>query len=111
MKQDKLLSAVSLARRSGNLIFGFDAVCEAAKGGQAFLVLLAQDASQGTQKRVRRACEPHCPVLSTHLQQEDIARITHKPAGVLAVLDKDLAKLCQSAFESTQLAGDEEELD
>lgn len=75
---------------------GFDAVAESLAKGNAPLVLLAQDLSAGTEKRVRRAAG-NAPVLRLPYTQAQLQSITRKPAGVLAVTNKDLAALCAGA--------------
>lgn len=94
MALNKLWGALGLARKAGCLVGGFDAVCERARSGEASVVLLATDFSQGSRKRVRFACEGTCPVYDIPLTQAEIAAITKKPVGVLAVTNKDLAALC-----------------
>lgn len=94
---EKLLGALGLCRRAGALAIGFDAVRGAIDSGQAALVLVAQDTSERTQKRICEGCD--CPVAHMPLAQQDIASITRKPAGVLAVINKDLAILCQNALD------------
>lgn len=96
---DKLFGALSLCKKAGKLPAGFDAVCEKIAKGEAALVLLAQDVSPGTQKRVRLAAEQGgCPLHTLPQTQNEIAAITRKPVGVLAVTDQDLAGLCISAL-------------
>ena len=106
----KVLGALSLARRAGKLLYGNQRVCEAAAKGVAVVVFLTCDTAAGTAKKVRAACAAFCPVRRIPLTQSDIAPITQKPAGVLAVTDSNIATLCQNAL-GAQEAGDEEELD
>lgn len=93
-----MFGALSLCKKAGKLAAGFDAVKEKALRGEAALVLLAVDASPGTQKRVRAVCQPLCPVESLPYTQNELASITRKPVGVLAVTSKDLAALCSKAL-------------
>ena len=48
---NKLLFALSLAKKSGKLVVGFDAVKTAVIHGNAHIVLLANDLSEKTIKR------------------------------------------------------------
>ena len=57
----KLFSALSLCKKAGRLVLGFDAVMDSVYQGKAHLVLLASDVSEGTAKRVRRNCEDLAP--------------------------------------------------
>ena len=53
MKRDDLLFALSLCRKAGALVTGFDAVKESVFKGKAQLVLCACDASPGTARRAQ----------------------------------------------------------
>lgn len=96
--QQKLYSALSLCRRARHLVTGFEATVESVYNG-AYLVLLTQDVSEGTAKRVRRACEDLVPCLQMPLCQSDLCPITRKKVGVYAVTDENLAKLCAQYLE------------
>ena len=95
---DKLLSALSLCKKAGALTPGFDAVCGDALKGKAALVLFAADLSPGSRRRAARACEGACPLRDIPLTQQDVARITHRPVGILAVTNQDLAALCLASL-------------
>ena len=68
----KLFSALSLCKKAGRLVLGFDAVMDSVYQGKAHLVLLASDVSEGTAKRVRRNCEDLAPCLQMPLAQADL---------------------------------------
>ena len=53
---NRVFSLLTVCRRSGNLLLGFDAVTEAAKLGRVHCVLLAADVSPRTEKEVRFHC-------------------------------------------------------
>ena len=90
MQQHKAVFALSLCRKAGALVTGFDAVKESVYQGKAALVLCAQDASEGTQARL-------CQVLTLPCTQAQLAAVTKKNTAVLAVQNAELAKLCASA--------------
>ena len=50
MKPDKVLSMIGIAARAGNIASGEFSAEKAVKGGNAYLVITAQDASQNTKK-------------------------------------------------------------
>ena len=56
MNNDKLLSGLGLALNAGALIKGHENVHEAIRKNKAALVLLAQDASDGSKKKLITAC-------------------------------------------------------
>lgn len=95
MEHDALLSAISLCRKAGALTVGFDPVKDAVFAGRAALVLLAADLSQGSARRMRQLCEGLVPCSPLPLTMEQLSAVTRKPAGVLAVTDENLARLCK----------------
>lgn len=95
---DKLWNALSLCKKAGKLIAGFDAVCESLQMGEAKLLLFAGDVSPKTQQKATEQNANGATVCVLPYMQQQIAIITNKPVGVLAVADKDLAALCLGAF-------------
>ncbi|MEG1686803.1 MAG: ribosomal L7Ae/L30e/S12e/Gadd45 family protein [Angelakisella sp.] len=110
MQQSKLFGIVSLSRKAGRLLYGFDSVKEAVQGGEAKLVLLANDISERTQRGMERAAgeaTPPTPIMATDLSMEDYARICGKPTGVLAITDKGFAEAAARLIEAVILGGKE----
>ena len=96
---NKLLFALSLAKKSGKLVVGFDAVKSAVIHGNAHIVLLATDLSEKTIKRVQYFCEDITDVYNTGLTQFEISQVAQRLTGVLAVTDEYLAILARNAIE------------
>ncbi len=95
--QNKIFNALSLCKKAGALITGFDCVQESLAKNKALLVLFAADISPKTKKRAQRNIRQGIAVYDISLTQFDIAQITRKPVGILALEDKGLASLCQKA--------------
>ncbi|MBQ5325789.1 MAG: ribosomal L7Ae/L30e/S12e/Gadd45 family protein [Oscillospiraceae bacterium] len=95
---NKLLFALSLAKKSGRLVVGFDAVKSAVIRGEAHIVLLAEDLSEKTIKRVNYFCEDITDVHNTGLSQFEISQVAGRLTGVLAVTDENLAILARNAL-------------
>lgn len=55
--RDKVLSMLGLATRSRNVVSGGFATEQAVKSGKAYLVIIAQDASDNTKKKFSNMCE------------------------------------------------------
>lgn len=88
------LFSLSLCRKAGALVQGFEAVKESAYDHTAQLVLCASDVSEGTARRVRTFCERSgTPFATLALGQDDLLAVTKKRAGVFAVTNPELAKL------------------
>lgn len=97
--KQKLLSAISLCRKAGKLVKGYDAVQESVYSGKAWLVLLAADVSDGTAKRMKRTCEELVECLRMPLTQADLCSVSYKKVGVYSILDENLANLCRQYLE------------
>ncbi len=55
--KDKVLSMLGLATRSRNVVSGGFATENAVKSGKAYLVIIAEDASDNTRKKYSNMCE------------------------------------------------------
>ena len=93
---DKLLGALSLCRKAGKLVMGFDPVAESAAKGKAQLVLLAADLAEGSRKKALRFCDAAgLAPRALPLTQQELLAVTPKRTGVFAVIDKGLAQLVE----------------
>ena len=105
--EQRILTFLGLATKAGKTVSGSDAVAEAAARGCAYLVLVAEDASEGTAKKIaffsRQAGVSFCRFstrqqLGKFLGKEDRA--------VAAILDKGFAdrliQLLKDGFDVVQ---------
>lgn len=96
--ENKVLGALSLCKKAGALQVGITPVKEALLKNKAYFLLFASDVGPNTRKKALNSKPPHVPVGELPLTQRQIAALTYKPTGVLAVTHKDLAALCQNAM-------------
>ncbi len=68
----ELLHLAGLAKRAGRLAMGEDSVEEAVKNHKARLILLAEDASEGTARRVRNRAGDRAPVLGIPVSRAEL---------------------------------------
>ena len=97
---NKMMFALSLAKKSGKLIYGFDPVKQAVTDKTAKLVCVTSDTSEKTLKRVNQFCQGIIEVQVISLTQFEVAQITNKLTGVFAVVDENMAILCVNAIKS-----------
>lgn len=95
---NKILFALSLARKAGKLTAGFDRVKEAVLNGEGHLAVIASDISDNTARRVERFCTGKVKAHRIQLTQDDISRVSGRLSGVYALTDENLAKLCENAI-------------
>ena len=95
---ERALGVLGIARRAGKLSWGFDTAVEAARSGEAKLLLLASDLSEKTKKNAAYEAERSgVPLLLTAYTMEDFSAAMGKKTGVLAVSDEGFAKaLCKT---------------
>ena len=100
MRINNVLSTVSLCRRAGKLIIGFDAVIAElgsgnfdpkGSGKSPGGILLACDVSQKTEKEIRfHADRRGCEVVKAEFSMDDARGAIGKRAGVFLVADEGL---------------------
>ncbi|MGN0591651.1 MAG: L7Ae/L30e/S12e/Gadd45 family ribosomal protein [Ruminococcus sp.] len=89
----KWLSLLTICRKAGRLILGFDPVKEAVHAGRVHGVFVTADASEKTKKEVRFFCtKAGVPLAETAYHMCDIQQAVGRKAGVLAVCDAGFAK-------------------
>ena len=91
---NKLCGLLGIARRSGHILIGFDAVRAALLAGKTQLILLASDCSPKTEKELRYAAEGKtCPIAKVEETKDDRAAALgmQQPVAVLATDDHGFA--------------------
>ena len=88
----QLLGLVTICRKAGKLICGFDPVGDAVKAGKAACVLLTRDASPRTVKEARFRWAEQVSVLDTPLTMEQLEQCFHRKVAVMAVCDGGFAR-------------------
>lgn len=100
--KEKWLSLLTICRKAGRLVLGFDPAKEEIQSHRAAGVFVTADASPRTKKEVRFFCEREgIPVCETELAMDDIQRAVGRKAGVLAVCDKGFAKRLMELTDNT----------
>jgi ribosomal protein L7Ae-like RNA K-turn-binding protein len=96
---NKVFGVLTMARKAGKLILGFDAVKDTIKADTAKLVLITADISPKTEKEVRYYCTRYnIDCFTVSFSTEDIYKAVGKKSGVIAVTDSGLAGLVKSKF-------------
>ena len=91
---NKLCGLLGIARRSGHILIGFDAVRAALLAGKTQLILLASDCSPKTEKELRFAAEGKtCPVIKVEADKDAFTAALgmQKPVAVIATDDHGFA--------------------
>lgn len=100
---DRLMGAISLAKKAGKLACGYTPVLEAAEKGRLCLLLFTEDYAEKSRNKTMQAlrgCLGTEPLAHTlPYGQHELATITRKAVGVLAVTDEGLAGLCRKHME------------
>lgn len=105
-----VFQALSLCRRAGKLVMGFDAVVEAVMNGETECVLTAADVSENTEKRLCAAVQGLAEVQHLPLAQDELLPISRKAVAVYAVTDSSLARLCAQKREQFENLSHKEEI-
>lgn len=90
---NKLISTVSLSKRAGKLVLGYDAVKDAVIYGEVRAVFITKDLSPKSEKNIRFLCKEHdVEVVKLPVVMDEVWTEVGKRAGILAISDNGLAK-------------------
>ncbi len=96
-QETRIASLLTMCRRAGKLLLGFDSVKEAGVRGQLSCIVLAADASPRTEKEIRFYCKT-TPIRKIPQTMDALAMYFRKRTAVLGVCDAGFAaKLLQLA--------------
>lgn len=98
--QTPSLSLLTVCRKAGRLVLGFDAVCDAAKSGKAVCLLTASDASPKTRKELLFRCKLPCYTLDADC--ETLEHMLGRRTAVLAVCDAGFAHRFETLLAQTE---------
>jgi len=88
-----MINLLTMCRRAGKLITGFDAVSDAVRNGKAFCVMNASDISANTFKEISFICHKYnIRLIPCGLTKEELGTYLGKITAVLAVCDAGFAK-------------------
>ena len=93
---DKLLNFLGLCRRAGKLTTGFDAVEETVVKGESQLVIIANDTSPNTEKKLSNICETNnVKLIKLNRSKDEISVAIGRFAVTASVTDKGFAQNIQ----------------
>lgn len=91
---DKFYSALGLAMRARKLVTGEETVLKAIRSGEARLVIIAEDASDGTRKKFHDKCASYgVPIIEAGSRESLGASIGKETRVSIAVADEGFANL------------------
>ncbi len=89
---DKILTLLGFASKSGNLSFGADSVKESLKRSKAKLVIIASDISDKSSKEIHFFSDKeNVPVINAEYTIETLSHATGKKGGIISVNEKGFA--------------------
>ena len=102
MKPDKALAMIGIAAKAGGVASGAFQTEHAIKAGIAYLVIVAGDASENTQKKFRNMCGFYKTDIVIYSDGESLGKAIGREYRVmLALTDEGLAKAVRSRLLQT----------
>lgn len=92
---NKILSALGLCKKSGNLSLGFDSCMEAVKQKKSKLILITRDLSENTKQKLYAQVEASLIYL-TDFSMSDVSLILKKSCGIISVNNDGFAAKIKS---------------
>lgn len=100
MNKEKILQFLGLATRARKLVTGEELVISEVRRGNAKLVIVAEDASENTRKKLHDKCNSYNVPVRVGASRYEIGHAIGKEARVvLAITDNGFAKKMTSLFD------------
>ena len=90
--KDRIAGSLTMCRRAGKLLLGFDAVKEAAQQGAVCCILLAADTSQKTEKEMQFFAGDRIPLRKLPYDMDALTAYFRKRTAVFGVCDEGFAR-------------------
>ena len=103
MQNDKVLSMLGIAAKSGNVVSGAFSTEKAVKTGHAYLVIVSEEASDNTRKSFMNMTEFYDVPCYCYGSKEALGRCIGKEfRASLAVTDENLARAVENKLKKTE---------
>lgn len=101
LRQNRVLSLVGLATKAGRTVSGEFSTEKAVKSGEAYLVIVSEEASGNTKKKFRNMCEYYKVPLYFFGMKDELGRAMGKEfRASLAILDEGLGNALKKQLEN-----------
>lgn len=101
MQNNRILSSLGLAQKAGQIASGEFAVEKAVKSGLAYLVIVAEDASDNTKKKMKNMTEYYETPICFFAYKEELGRCIGKEyRSMVAVLHPGFADSIKKQLEN-----------
>ena len=106
--EKKILNMLGLAKRAGQVVSGEFSTEKAVKTGQAYLAVVASDASDNTKKMFRDMCTYYQVPLRVGADKDALGHaIGQQMRASLAVTDENFARTIEKLFDEYNNGGSE----
>lgn len=93
MQNDRVLSMLGIAAKSGNVVSGEFSTEKAVKSGHAYLVIVSEEASDNTKKHFKDMTDFYEVPMYCYGDKESLGRCIGKEfRASIAIIDENLAK-------------------
>lgn len=104
MKPNRIFSMIGLATKAGKTASGEFSVEKKIKSGYAWLVIVAEDASDNTKKKFKNMCTYYETPIYFYGSKDDLGRAMGKEyRSSMAVLDENFAKAVKEQLETEKI--------
>ena len=95
----KVINLLTICRRAGKVIMGFDLVKEKAFNGDVFCILTATDLSPKSIKEVNFISQQtDIPFYQTEIEMSEFEKILGKRTGIIGIIDEGFSDAFRKIF-------------
>lgn len=101
--KDSFLQFLSLTKRAGKLVEGYNKCEEIIKFKKVFLCIVSTDISPNSYEKFERLCLNNCiPIIHVYRKEELAGAIGKEEINVICVIDKNMSSRLIEIFDANQ---------
>lgn len=89
--ENKLINILTICRKAGGITTGFDPVKEGSLEGKIFVVLLASDISEKSEKEIRFSVKEKAEIIKTEITKKEFEFYLGKFCAIIGITNKGFA--------------------
>ena len=99
----KLHSYLGFAKRSGNLVTGYNTCLHSMKRGKLKLLILTKDTSENTIKKIINECEKSKVPYRIYGESDELSQITGTESrGIFGIVDENFSNIIAKEIDETR---------
>lgn len=102
--KNKLLTYLGFAKKSGNLVTGYNTCVFTMSKGKAKLLIITEDISENTGKKILKEAEKHRVPYRVYGKSDELSHAAGKPGrSIFGIVDRNFAQIILKEIDQSRL--------